>query len=335
MAMVVDNPEEVVVQATGSEPIEFELPLDELQIGESPRGTGVKHSHVQVLAHVEDRWPPILVTRVNHHIVDGVHRYHAAQMLGRTKIRCLFFDGDPEDAFIEAVRRNIDHGLPLKLREREQAAARVLTCRAGWSDRKIAVLCGLAPSTVRRLRECSTVQRTQLDKRQGRDGRIRPLDSGEVRRRTELVLRSRPNASLREVAKIVGTSPTTVRTVRAKLADADDDCEAGIVSLVPRPATALPRQAGTDTPNGAMQSQPAERNTTLVSAWSSDFAMRSTPGASAFCEWFNQTALGPGWHDHVEAVPLSRVYEIADEARKRAIDWKSFADAIENRIRNP
>jgi len=333
MAMAFEKPEEVVIPGVGNDPMGFELPLGALQIGESPRGAEVNRSHVQVLAQLEDRWPPILVTRAANEIVDGVHRYHAALMLGRARIRCLFFDGDPEDAFIEAVRRNVDHGLPLSLRERQQAAIRVLNYRTIWSDRRIAVLCGLAPSTVRRLRECSTVQITQLNRRQGRDGRIRPVDSGELRRQTELVLRSQPNASLREIARLVGTSPTTVRTVRAKLVAVHGGSGDGPIALI-SPSTQMPRQAKTEVPALSVQGQDAGRNQSSASTWSRDVAMRSTLGASAFCEWFARTELGIEWQDHVAAVPLSRVYDVADEARMRAVNWRNFADALENRARH-
>jgi hypothetical protein len=35
----------------------------------------------------------------------------------------------------------------------------------------------------------------------------------------------------------------------------------------------------------------------------------------------------------VGAVPLSRVYEIADEARRRAGFWSRFAEALEGQVR--
>ncbi len=36
---------------------------------------------------------------------------------------------------------------------------------------------------------------------------------------------------------------------------------------------------------------------------------------------------------HVGVVPLSRVYEVADEARRRAAFWLGFAETLEGRVR--
>ena len=63
-------------------------------------------------------------------------------------------------------------------------------------------------------------------------------------------------------------------------------------------------------------------------------AVDSTAAGQTFFAWFARTGVaaedcagyGPG-------VPLDRVYEIADEARRRAIRWREFADYVESRVR--
>jgi len=65
--------------------------------------------------------------------------------------------------------------------------------------------------------------------------------------------------------------------------------------------------------------------------WSDDTACSSEPGAAAFAEWFDTGARSIEWRGFVEAVPLSRVYEIADQARAYADAWRSFAESLERR----
>jgi hypothetical protein len=84
---------------------------------------GLQEQHDDPQEH-EPVGPPILVSRVNREIVDGLHRYHAARMPGSARIKCTLFDGDAQDASIESVRRSVTQGLPLTLRELEGAASR-------------------------------------------------------------------------------------------------------------------------------------------------------------------------------------------------------------------
>jgi hypothetical protein len=56
----------------------------------------------------------------------------------------------------------------------------------------------------------------------------------------------------------------------------------------------------------------------------------STSEGQNFASWFEQTSV-QAWPDFVPAIPLSRVYEIADEARLRAAGWLQFASSVEGR----
>jgi hypothetical protein len=65
-----------------------------------------------------------------------------------------------------------------------------------------------------------------------------------------------------------------------------------------------------------------------------DRAFTDRDGGPRFVEWFDAGSVEPGDLCHyVDAVPLSRVYEIADEARRRAEFWTRFALALEGRVR--
>ena len=64
-----------------------------------------------------------------------------------------------------------------------------------------------------------------------------------------------------------------------------------------------------------------------------DFAFTSREDGARFAAWFDSSSVRRGdlW-DQVEAVPLSRVYVVADECRRRAKFWEDFADAVESHV---
>jgi ParB-like chromosome segregation protein Spo0J len=246
---------------------------------------------VQALKELHGQWPPILVATADRSVVDGLHRVHAARALGLSRLPCEFFAGTESAAYEEFVRRNTSHGLPLSLREREQAARRILQARPELADRRIASTCALSPTTVARLRREDprpTARVGQLHTRVGRDGRARPVDHGVTRARVAEALRDHPGESLRAVAARVGVSPTTVRSVRTAIA------------------------AGAD-------------------QWAPDRAVLSTEAGTEFAGWFERTAVDDEWWTHVASVPYSRIYAVADEARRRAAMWTEFARALEAR----
>jgi ParB-like chromosome segregation protein Spo0J len=187
----------------------------------SPRLGGLNAAHVERLTEAEWPLPPILVHRPTMRIIDGYHRVAAAMHMGIEQLDAYLLDGSAEAVFVIAVQANVTHGLPLSLAERRAAAVKILATHNEWSDRMIATSTGLSAKTVGRLR-CANADDQQLDKRVGRDGRVRPLDRAEGRRRAAELLLTMPNASLRVVANAAGVSPGTVRDVRARLRRGDD-----------------------------------------------------------------------------------------------------------------
>lgn len=277
------------------------IPLRRLKPGDSARTDGIRAAYLKVLTELDGAWPPILVDRSDHTIVDGHYRFLAARFLRHHDIACVYFEGDKDEAFAEAVRRNTEHGLPLTLTERESAARRILERCYHWSDRRVAALCALAPSTVSRLRGLHepTVEDAQLEMRTGRDNRVRPVDPAAARRRVMDAIAANPTASLRAIARVTGSSPETVRSVRARMATA--------AAGEPSPAAVRP----TD-----------------------DRALAAVDGGAEFTAWLERTAVAPDdWQPLAESIPLSRVYELADEARRRAECWQALAEALENRAR--
>jgi ParB-like chromosome segregation protein Spo0J len=281
----------------------------DLPVGSSFREAGVSAEHVEHLVALGGSWPPIVVGRDNA-VIDGAHRVAAARELGLARIEALVFDGGPEEAYIEFVRRNVSHGLLLTLRERKMAAVRVLRVRREWSDRRVAELCGISSKTVARLRVdpgvCPTGEIPQLDGgvRIGRDDRRRPVHRGSVRARVVEALHAQPSASLRAIAATVGVSPETVRLVRLNLAS-------------------LPESAPTVAAVSTAPEEPA--------SWRTDSALTSCEEGDDFLTWFERTSMLRGDLGRVSSVPLSRIYEIADEARRRSETWLQFAHSLEAR----
>ena len=193
------------------------VPLALLQPGESPRLAGQDAAHVARLAEVEGLLPPILVDRRTMQVIDGTHRLMAAALNARPTIDVVFFDGDPADAFLYAVEANVAHGFPLSQADRRAAAERIVRTHYHLSDRAIAQITGLSAKTVALLRRESDEGRGHPAGRIGRDGRVRPLSGLEGRVRVAELIRERPQASVRELARIAGVSPTTASDVRKRL----------------------------------------------------------------------------------------------------------------------
>lgn len=283
-----------------------DVAIADLRFGLSPRSEKYDQAHIAALAEVLDQVPPIVVHAPTMRVIDGVHRVMAAQSLGRATFPAQLFEGDETAARVEAVRSNIAHGKPLSLAEREAAAAGILEARPDWSDRRIAAVSGLSPKTVARLRSRATGDSAQLRGREGRDGKVRPVDPVAVRRRVADVLRVDPDASTRSVAKQAGASQATVRDVRRRLSQGG-----GEVSSLAEQRRKRNRPSGTG----------AERGFPDVVS-------------SKFAEWFEGHHVDDtAWTAFVDEIPISRVYEIADSARECSKSWQAFASALEDRAR--
>jgi ParB-like chromosome segregation protein Spo0J len=147
--------------------------------------------HARSLAERIEQLPPILVHRTTLRVIDGAHRILAARILQRAEVPAYLFDGTDNEAFAEAVRRNVTHGKPLTLLERQKAAESLLGRERAWSDRRIAAVCGLAPTTVGKLRR--VVGASPADaRRTGRDGRTRVANHRQTRSETTSVAPALP-----------------------------------------------------------------------------------------------------------------------------------------------
>jgi len=197
------------------------LPIALLTLGESPRLDGQDEEHIARLADLDGPFPPILVDRRTLQVIDGTHRLLAAVLRRQETIEAELFDGTPADAFLRAVQANVTHGFPLTQADRRKAAARIIFSHPHMSDRAIAKVAGLGAKTVAAIRRQSGESLPPVAARVGRDGRVRPLDAAEGRRRVAELLAENPSASLRRVARDAGVSPATAGDVRKRLASGE------------------------------------------------------------------------------------------------------------------
>lgn len=323
----------------GSFPKPAIVPVDSLLPADSPRSHGEDDEHIKRLAESGSDLPPILVQQGTMRVIDGMHRLRAAILNGRRSIEVEFFDGDDEEAFIRAVERNVAHGLPLTLADRKDAAARILGFRPALSDRSVASMTGLSPKTVGAIRARLSEEIPRLDARQGRDGRLRPLDSSEGRLRAAEVVRKNPGASLREIATSAGISLETARSVKAKLRAGDDPTPRNRRQrpggAVKQPVESEGSGAGASAAVnagalGPRNGQPTDEISSILQKLSRDPALRHSQAGRRLLQIIHAKAVD----DEVRAVlvqespPHSRSL-LARIARYNASTWKE----IENELR--
>jgi len=127
------------------------LPLEQITIEPTihPRSTIFWHTSYNYYLAMRSgaKFPPITVTKYNDKVivVDGVHRLKATQMFSRCeKIEKPTIEvqiiavKNLDEAYVEAVKRNIKHGQPLSPYEKLEIHNRLT--RIGWNKKSIAKL---------------------------------------------------------------------------------------------------------------------------------------------------------------------------------------------------
>jgi ParB-like nuclease domain len=310
-----------------------------LRGADSPRLAGENDEHSRMLAESGAALPPILVHRATMRVIDGMHRLRAAQLRGEQTVAVRFFEGDVDDAFVAAVRANIAHGLPLTLSDREAAAARILATHGRYSDRSIARITGLSAKTVGDIRRQGNGE--SATSRIGRDGRVRPVSSSEGRRLASQAMADRPEASLREIARSVGMSPTTVRDVRERMRRGEDPVPEGrprsmrstraggsARSVRPGMAASGPRNSH----DGAADRDAGPTRASLLETLSKDPSLRFSESGRALLRVLFTRSSGPPDPALLESVPPHCAFTVAALARACAQEWLSFAGELERHV---
>ncbi len=290
------------------------LPVTALRPADSPRRAGEEIGHIEMLASIEERLPPIVVHRETMRVIDGMHRLRAAKLRGDDRVEVRFFDGSEQEAFVLAVTANTTHGLPLSIGDRALATERIIASQPTWSDRAIAVAVGLGARTVgnirRRMQDQAEVE--SVTARTGRDGRVRPVDNSVGRLRASTLIKQRPEASLREIAREAGVSPSTVRDVRLRLERGED----------PLPQVRQRRE------------KPAVREAVsrMLQGLQSDPSLRFTESGRTVLRWVHSRAIrAEEWAEVEQKVPAHCTYILASVARSCADEWLQIAEELEQR----
>jgi hypothetical protein len=269
------------------------VPLDQLLPADSPRCAGEDPEHVRRLAGADATLPPIIVHRSTMRVIDGMHRLRAARARGRAEIEVWFFEGSEADAFVLAVRSNTTHGLPLSSADREASALRI--------------------------RASTTGNGPQLNARIGRDGRVRPVDATEGRRRAYELITTKPSAALREIAMAAGVSLGTARDVRARVRRGDDPLPDG-----------LKRQDSARGDN-APQGNFGPRLQSLMR----DPSLRFTEHGRKLLRLLGAVTISDGDYKPIaDVVPEYCATSVAELARQCAQVFRSLAEELEKRERS-
>jgi hypothetical protein len=302
------------------------VPVDLLLPADSPRSSGIDEAHARLLSEIGAELPPILVQQSSMRVIDGMHRVHAACLLGKSHVAVQFFDGDDHAAFLESVAANVTHGLPLSLEDREVAAKRIIGFYPHWSDRAVARSAGLAGKTVAGLRRRTGEAAAQPAKRIGQDGRLRPINGAAGRRIAGELISARPAASLREIARAADISPATVRDVRNRLARGEDPVpdrqrRSSAAAEERRVRPRYPTTAGVERIDG-----PA-----LLDNLKRDPSLRYTEAGRSLLRWLDSHLIAQAQYaSFIDAIPPHCLPTIARLARQCTSEWKALAEQLES-----
>ncbi|MEU7874928.1 ParB/RepB/Spo0J family partition protein [Dactylosporangium sp. NPDC049140] len=310
------------------------VPITSLRAADSPRLSGEDDEHTRMLADSGAALPPVIVHRATMRIIDGMHRFGAARLRGEDTIEVRFFDGTVQEAFVLAVQSNIAHGRPLSLGDRMLAAERIINENPTWSDRAIAAAAGLGGGTVAGIRRRieaadDTVRDTARDTaaRIGRDGRRRPLDNAVGRLRAADAIREDPDASLRDVARKAGVSPTTAQDVRNRLRRGEEPVPARSSAGAPVRTRSVRRRTGDGGRPGLDEA---------LKGLQQDPALRFNESGRTLVRWLMTRAVRfEEWQEVAGDVPTHATYVVAVVARRCADEWQRIAEELQSQAGQP
>ncbi|MEV5606268.1 transcriptional regulator [Streptomyces sp. NPDC052299] len=322
-------------------PAHFTQPvrISTLAAADTPRLDGIDEAHALRLSEVFASLPPILVHRPTLRVIDGMHRVRAATLLGLDLIDAQFFDGAPDEAFIQSVARNIAHGLPLSIADRRAAAARILGAFPTMSDRSIAVYTGLDAKSVADVRRRSTAELPRLNVRIGLDGKVHPLDRTRERRHAAELMSSRPELPLRLVAQEAGLSLGTAHDVRQRLLRGEEPAPSPLpplrntASTKPSATPISARTSAAQRPRKVSATTSAARNASdMLHMLAGDPSLRSSDAGRNFFRWLHaHFYTDDAWRRQIDAVPPHHLETVAEIAMKCSDTWRRFAQELSAR----
>lgn len=321
------SPEAEVLAASGSQGIEsgvVKVLISSLMPADSPRLNGEDDQHIRRLAEIDGPLPPIVVHRSSMRVIDGMHRLAAAKLKGYLEVEVVFFEGGHDETFYLAVQLNTRHGLPLSLADRKAAATRMIASHPEMSDRAIANWAGLAAKTVARIRS-SAKELPPSDRRMGRDGRQRPLDAGDGRRRAAEFIVANPQASLRRIAQAAQVSVGTARNVRDRMLRGEDP-------VAKKDSHGTDRHADPSS-SGRISGYEDSNSTALITqsllSLRKDPSLRFTEAGRELLRWLHRNADGIlNRAIDLEVIPLHQRDTVSNVAHQCAQEWIRFAREV-------
>jgi ParB-like nuclease domain/Protein of unknown function (DUF1013) len=303
--------------------------IDSLVFAETPRRNGADRDHIRLLADAGNQLPPIIVHQPTMRVIDGVHRVRAALLNDLTDIPGRLLDCDESTAFVLAVQANVTHGLPLSRADRAAATARIVREHPEWSDRAVAEVTGLSDKTVSRIRERSTADMPRTNARLGRDGRLRPLDSGIRRQEAAAMINERPGATLREVARATGLSLATVLDVRQRIRRGEDPVP---VQQPDIPIASEPRPADPPRVPRARRRETLADQDTMLAQMRRDPSLRFNEAGRRSLRWLHDHVVDADGLDNLSrGLPDHWAPVMAEVARRCAGAWSRLAEQLEHR----
>ncbi|MBV9449442.1 MAG: ParB-like nuclease domain-containing protein [Streptosporangiaceae bacterium] len=302
------------------------VPVDSLTAADTPRLEGLDPGHAAALAEIEGELPPILVQHSTMQVIDGLHRLDAARIRGDAQVQVFFLDCNDDQAFLLAVAANIRHGLPLTLRDRRAAAARIIKLRPDASDRWIGELAGLSWKTVAAVRRDEPGMAAGPTHRIGRDGRVRPLNAAEGRRLAGRLFADNPDASLRQIARNAGISVGTARDVREKLRQ-------GIDPVLPKREASPSR--GNSEPHEVVRRHGLVDYEQVLQRLRRDPSLRYTDSGKTLLRWLRPPRLvsSTDWKSVIDSIPPHRISDMMQIAYSCAAAWDEFGQELDRRNR--
>ena len=121
------------------------------------------------------KFPPVDVffDGVENWLADGFHRYHAHKRAKVTDIAATIHNGSKDDALVFALGANRANGLRRTNEDKRKCVTIALDRWPQWSDRRIAEICGVSPTTVSSVRPMVSNLDT-VTQRVGKDGVRQP-----------------------------------------------------------------------------------------------------------------------------------------------------------------
>jgi AraC-like DNA-binding protein len=166
----------------------------------------------------------------------------------------------------------------------------------------------------------------------------KPLTLAERHHAADAILEHHHNLSDRSIAEICGLSPKTVARHRANLgarARYESERRLGRDGKVRRLPSLNGRTKGTRV-TGEQQAPPpvgAPTSAQPERIWVADRALGSITNGGTFTNWLvGSDITSQSWEPFVAEVPISRVYVLIDEAKRRADEWGRFAATLLGRV---